>query len=154
MMSDAAGPALRFTRFSREHLDGVMAIEAEAYPEPWSVGMFQQEMTSGRSYFYVMHSGDALVGYGGFWLVLDEVHLTRLTVRKESRGKGYGRRLIEFLLELAVQLGARTATLEVRVTNAIARSLYASLGFKPVGLRRNYYPKSREDAVVLLKEFC
>ncbi len=129
-----------------------MQIEVEAYPEPWTEGMFREEARSYRSHFYVMKLGEQLIGYGGFWLVLDEAHVTSVTVCKAYRGQGYGRRLLTFLLESAIDAGARMATLEVRVSNVNARGLYVSMGFRPVGLRKNYYPKTGEDAIVMLKD--
>ena len=67
-----------------------MEIEKEAYPEPWTAGMFREEIRSKRSFFYTAWLGDSLIGYSGFWLVLDEGHITSLTVRRDYRGYGYG----------------------------------------------------------------
>ena len=145
--------ALRFVPLSEEHLDDVMAIEQEAYPEPWTLRMFHEEIRGERSYFYVAFLEEALVAYGGFWLVLDESHITSVAVKDTYRGRGFGRQLMEFLMNEAVDSGATRATLEVRVSNLRARNLYLSLGFRPIGLRKGYYPKNNEDAIVMLKEF-
>jgi len=151
-MSQPEVDALRFVPIDRTHLDAVMAIEAEAYPEPWTRGMFLQEVESDRSYFYVMALSGQIIGYGGFWLVLDEAHITSVTVRDTHRGKGIGRLLMEFLLRTAREQRAHIATLEVRLSNLKARNLYLSLGFRPVGIRKEYYPRSGEDALVMMKE--
>jgi len=143
---------LEFAPIRNEHLDRVMEIELEAYPEPWTRGMFREEIRSKQSYFYVVFHQGVLMGYGGFWLVLDEAHITSVTVRKAWRSKGYGRKLVQYILEKAVEVGARIATLEVRVSNTRARNLYLRMGFSPIGLRKDYYPKNKEDAVVMLKE--
>lgn len=134
------------------HLDQIMEIELEAYPEPWSRGMFREEIRNERSYFCVAIMNGVLVGYSGFWLVLDEAHVTSVTVAKGYRGRGYGRAQTLHLLEMAVERGARAVTLEVRDSNAHARDLYESLGFRAVGLRKGYYSKSHEDAIVMMKE--
>ena len=152
-MSVSESTTVTFVPIEPRHIHELMDIEVEAYPEPWTEGMFRDEARNHRSHFYIMYMGDAIIGYGGFWLVLDEAHITSVTIRESFRNLGYGRRLLEFLLEKAVQVGARMATLEVRVSNHRARSLYDRSGFRPVGLRKNYYPKSGEDAVVMLKEF-
>jgi ribosomal-protein-alanine N-acetyltransferase len=151
-MSVSESVALRFEPIAVEHLDEVLAIEVEAYPEPWTEGMFRDEIRNTHSHFYVVLLDEALVGYGGFWLVVDEAHITSVTVRDVFRGRGFGCRLVEFLLREAEDVGARVATLEVRVSNVRARNLYLQYGFRPVGLRKNYYPKSNEDAIVMLKE--
>ncbi len=145
-------PRIRFEPLKETHFDAIMAIEAEAYPEAWTRGMFRDELRSRLSVFHVMLRGDEVAGYGGFWIVLDEAHITSVTVRKTDRGKGFGRLLLRFLLDIARERGARMATLEVRASNRVARLLYESEGFRQVGLRRGYYSKSNEDAVVMLKE--
>ncbi|MCL4692952.1 MAG: ribosomal protein S18-alanine N-acetyltransferase, partial [Candidatus Hydrogenedentes bacterium] len=119
---------------------------------PWTEGMFRDEIRNNFSRFFVAMLDKVLVGYGGFWLVVDEAHITSVTVRDIYRGRGFGRRLVEHLLQEAEDAGARIATLEVRVSNLRARNLYLQYGFRPVGLRKNYYPKSNEDAIVMLKE--
>jgi len=142
---------LRYDYIKPCHLDEVMAIEVEAYPEPWSRGMFRQEMQGRQSHFFVVFLEGTLIGYSGFWLVEDEAHVTSVTVRDDFRGQGYGRQLAEYLLQQAVRLGARTASLEVRESNHRAISLYRNLGFQAVGRRKRYYSKSNEDALVMAK---
>ena len=144
---------LRFEPLEERYLDTMLNIEQEAYPEPWTRGMFHDEMRSNRSYFRVVFEGDILVGYCGFWLVLDEAHITTVVVRDSERGRGLGRRLLAHLLEAAQTANATMATLEVRESNDPARALYRSFGFTDVGRRKQYYPKSGEDAIVMLLEF-
>lgn len=145
-------PRVRFVPLSEAHFDAIMAIETEAYPEAWTRGMFRDEFRSRLSVFCVMMRGEDVAGYGGFWLVLDEAHITSVTIRKSDRGKGFGRMLLRYLLDLARERGVRLATLEVRASNQVARQLYLTEGFRQVGLRKGYYSKSNEDAVVMLKE--
>lgn len=152
-MSAQEAEPLEFTPLAEAHLDEVMPIEVEAYPESWSIGMFRDEIRSTRSHFYAVFSGNALVGYGGFWLVLDEAHLTSVTVRDVYRGRRFGRRIASFLLEHARGLGASRAFLEVRPSNLRARALYSSMGFREVGVRKHYYAKSKEDAIVMMFEW-
>ncbi len=151
-MSITPETRLHYGRLHEEYLPEIMEIEKEAYPEPWTVGMFREEMRSGRSYFYVAFAGDNLVGYSGFWLVLDEAHITSLTVAKDFRSQGYGREQLMHLLAIGEAHGVRTYTLEVRTSNERAQSLYASEGFRAVGVRKGYYSSTREDAVVMIKE--
>ncbi|MDX9975041.1 MAG: ribosomal protein S18-alanine N-acetyltransferase [FCB group bacterium] len=152
-MSVRESSVLEFFPLHEEHLEAIMAIEVEAYPEPWTLRMFQDEIRMARSYFYVGFLGEELAVYGGFWLVVDEAHITSVAVKDVYRGRGLGRKLMDHLLDEAEIIGATRATLEVRVSNQVARSLYVSLGFRPVGIRKGYYPKNNEDAVVMLKDF-
>lgn len=153
-MGEADSSTVHFVRLAEEHLDEVMSIEKEAYPEPWSLGMFLEEIRSNRSFFCVLFVNQVLAGYGGFWLVLDEAHVTSVTVRDVFRGRGLGRHITRYLLDMAARLGARTATLEVRRSNVRARNLYHSEGFREVGIRKGYYSKSGEDAIVMSKELA
>lgn len=152
-MSVRESSLLEFHPLCEEHLGAIMAIEVEAYPEPWTLRMFQDEIRMARSYFYVGFLGEELAVYGGFWLVVDEAHITSVAVKDIYRGRGLGRKLMDHLLDEAEVAGAVRATLEVRVSNQVARNLYVSLGFRPVGIRKGYYPKNNEDAVVMLKDF-
>lgn len=136
------------------HIPELLAIEHEAYPDPWTQGMFQQEITNRTSQFFVAFVDDALAAYAGFWLVVDEVHITKFTVAAPFRGRGYGRLLMEHLIELGLQLGGTTVRLEVRESNTPARKLYEDLGFEVTGIRKDYYSRSREAAVVMVKEIA
>ena len=148
-----APDCIEFVPLQEHHIDRIMEIELEAYPEPWTAGMFRDEIRNPRSHFYVILCQEEVIGYGGFWLVLDEAHVVSVTVRDRMRGRGIGRRLVEFLLGQARAAEAAMATLEVRASNLRARNLYLSMGFRPVGIRKGYYPRSNEDAIVMLMEF-
>ena len=153
-MSVHRPPMVTIVPLAEQHLNAILEIEVEAYPEPWSRGMFYDELRNNHSHFFVALDGvGAVAGYMGFWLVLDEAHITSVAVRAESRGRGIGRELLSFLLNRAQEAGARMATLEVRESNAAAQALYAAFGFEPVGRRKGYYPTTNEDAILMLKEF-
>lgn len=144
---------LAFQRFTLEYLPNVLFIESESYPEPWTHGMFRQELTNPNSYIWLALQGDSLIGYAGFWLVLDEAHITRITVAEKHRSNGYGRVITEYMLERAFDLGAALARLEVRETNVPARALYDRLGFVVEGKRFGYYQRTNENAVLMVKRF-
>ncbi len=143
---------LHFLPLDLHHLPEVLAIEREAYPDPWTEGMFRQEVSSGMSHFYLGLRDGILIAYGGFWLVLDEAHITKVTVGAPWRGQGYGRTVVVHLLRAAVSLRAKVARLEVRESNRRARQLYDHLGFMCVGLRQGYYAKTNETAVVMKRD--
>lgn len=90
-----------------------------------------------------------VVGYAGMWLVIDEAHITTIAVREGERGKGYGELLLESLVEAAAEMGADRVTLEVRVSNDVAQSLYTKYGFKREGVRPRYYSDNNEDAYIM-----
>ena len=151
-MSVSEQIALRFAPLMDKHLPDVMAIEREAYPEPWPTHIFRQEIRSKLSCFHVAFSDDTLIGFAGFWRVADEAHITSVTLRRDYRGRGLGRRLLIHLLDEATRLGIRVATLEVRASNYPARKLYRSFGFQNVGRREGYYSRTDEDAIVMARD--
>jgi ribosomal-protein-alanine N-acetyltransferase len=143
---------LRFRRIQSDDVDVLMPIEMEAYPEPWTPGMFRQEIYSPLSSFYVALLDDAIVGYVGFWRALDEAHITSVTIQKDYRRHGFGRQLMAFILETAMEQGLLRATLEVRPSNIRAQNLYLSMGFEQIGLRKRYYSKTNEDALIMARD--
>lgn len=153
-MSVSKPPLVTMVPLAERYLTDMLAIEVEAYPEPWSRGMFYDELRNNHSYFFVaLDAEKAVAGYAGFWLVLDEAHVTSIVVRHDLRGRGVGRELLAYLLTRAREVGARMATLEVRASNEAAQALYSDFGFLKVGRRKGYYPTTNEDAILMLKEF-
>jgi ribosomal-protein-alanine N-acetyltransferase len=113
--------------------------------------MFRQEMTNRTSHFFVAFSGTELAGYAGFWLLVDEIHITKVTVAAPFRGQGFGRELMEHLFAHGRRLNATNVRLEVRESNLPARALYDSLGFESVGTRAGYYARTGEAAIVMVR---
>jgi len=97
-------------------------------------------------------SREYVVGFAGFWFVAGEVHLINIAVREGYRHHGIGELLLISVIDQATELKARLVTLEVRVSNTAALSLYGKFGFTRVGLRRAYYTDNREDAVLMSLE--
>jgi ribosomal-protein-alanine N-acetyltransferase len=92
-----------------------------------------------------------IIGFAGFWIMAGEAHITSIAVRNVCRRQGVGEVLLISVIDLAAELKARVVTLEVRVSNTVAQSLYYKYGFTQTGLRRNYYD-DREDAIIMTTE--
>ena len=141
---------LEITRMRRRHLKGVMAIERQVYPRPWSPSLFLSEMNELRNRTYlVARIGHDVVGYGGLMAYGDEAHVTTIAVDPAHHRHKIGTRLLHELVLEALRFGARAVSLEVRVSNYGAQRLYARFGFRPVGIRKNYYQETNEDAIVM-----
>jgi len=97
----------------------------------------------------IPRSKERIVGFAGMWLMLDEAHVTTIGVKRDLRGQGLGELLFATLLDLAMEMGARRVTLEVRVTNYSAQALYRKYGFREEGVRRRYYSDNNEDALIM-----
>jgi ribosomal-protein-alanine N-acetyltransferase len=127
-----------------------MRIEHTAHPKPWSLGVFTSELAQGRSrYYVVLRVGGRVGAYGGLMFVADEAHVTNLAVAPALRRQGLGAQVLAHLAREAVRRGATAMTLEVRMGNFPAQELYRKFGFVAAGVRRNYYPETNEDALVM-----
>lgn len=131
-------------------LDDIMEVERLSFTLPWSREAFYRELTDNPYAYYIVADIDGkAIGYGGVWIVVDEAHITNIAVRPEYRGKKIGETLLKQLQNLAREKGAKTMTLEVRVSNHVAQNLYRKLGFKNGGIRKGYYTDNFEDALVM-----
>ncbi len=138
-------------RYMREKdIDQVLEVEHASFTLPWTREAFYNELYNNKFAVYiVLEHNKRVIGYCGVWIVVDEAHVTNVAILPEFRGKKLGDALMRKLMEVAQELGARTMTLETRVTNEIAQSLYRKLGFQNGGLRKNYYSDNQEDALVM-----
>jgi [ribosomal protein S18]-alanine N-acetyltransferase len=144
---------VRILAMRRRHLRSVLRIEARAYPVPWSMSLFLSELAlrSTRAY-YVAYVGRQLVGYAGLMMTLDDGHITTIAVDPPWHRHKVGSRLLLALTKEALRRGATSLTLEVRLHNKGAQNLYRKFGFRPVGVRKNYYAETKEDALVMWAE--
>jgi ribosomal-protein-alanine N-acetyltransferase len=147
----------------------VMDIEREAFPSPWPASAYRYELTQNDLSTYlvlklrqpaptsrggvILPSRRCLVepvlGYGGFWMIVDEAHISTIAVHSRWRGRGLGELMLVALIDAAIQRGASEATLEVRVSNLVAQNLYHKYAFDQVGRRKGYYHDNREDALIM-----
>jgi len=102
-----------------------------------------------RRLFQESSYDESILGYAGIWMILDEGHICTLAIRQGWHGRGLGELMLISLLELACHHAMQTVTLEVRVSNRAAQSLYRKYGFEQVGLRRRYYIDNGEDALLM-----
>ncbi len=140
---------LSFEMMSTHHVEAVSQIEAQSFASPWSRESFDAELYNPRARYIIALEGEEVVGYAGYWRVFEEAHVTNIAIRPDRRGLGYGRHLMEKLMLLAAEEGARAMTLEVRVSNLKARKLYEKLGFSTAGIRPGYYEDNGEDAAIM-----
>jgi len=145
----------------------VMAIERQSFTLPWSDYTYRHELLENRNAHYLVarrlnggmwgkstwltrlfkiEQKAPIVGYGGFWIVLDEAHISTIASDTQWRGRGIGELMLLAMIERGIELGAGEVTLEVRVTNRVAQSLYRKYGLEVVGQRKGYYRDNNEDA--------
>ncbi|GIN88912.1 ribosomal-protein-alanine acetyltransferase [Heyndrickxia sporothermodurans] len=133
-----------------DDIDGIMKVELQSFSLPWSREAFFNEFVKNHfAVYFVIEDRNKIIGYCGVWLVVDEAHITNIAILPEYRGQKLGELLLRSMMEFSIESGAKSMTLEVRVSNLIAQSLYKKLGFFEGGIRKNYYTDNQEDALVM-----
>lgn len=152
-------------------LDQVMEIEREAFPAPWPASAYRYELVqNGLSTYLTLRLRHvpptrgwpraaglwprgrpslSVLAYGGFWIIVDEAHISTLAVHPDWRGRGLGEVMLVSLIDAAILLDAAELTLEVRVSNQAAQNLYRKYAFAIVGRRKRYYRDNDEDALIM-----
>ncbi|WP_251523559.1 ribosomal protein S18-alanine N-acetyltransferase [Robertmurraya korlensis] len=139
-----------FRYMKEEDIDQILKIEELSFATPWTRQSFENELNLNQFAVYlVLEKEGKIVGYCGMWLIVDEAHITNIAVLPEFRGQKLGEAILRMIMEVAKKRGAKTMTLEVRVSNTVAQSLYRKLGFMNGGIRKNYYTDNYEDALVM-----
>jgi ribosomal-protein-alanine N-acetyltransferase len=156
---------------SLDDVPQVMEIERQSFPLPWPERAYRYELTQNQNSHYVVlrcvpAPGRAerrsplrwlwqrdprppILGYGGFWMIAGEAHISTIAVATAWRKRGLGELLLWSMLMRAAAMRAFEATLEVRVSNHVAQRLYHKYGFEEVGRRRRYYQDNGEDALIM-----
>jgi ribosomal-protein-alanine N-acetyltransferase len=142
-----------FTEMKAEHVPQVAALEKLCFADPWSEMSIASELRSIWSYWVVAVDHGQVVGYIGSQSSYDETDIMNVAVHPDWRRRGIAESLIECLIQELKNRGSHALMLEVRASNAPATALYEKLGFRQVGLRKNYYRNPKEDALILRKEW-
>lgn len=139
-----------FRLMVEDDLDKVIEIEEAAYPFPWTRGIFSDCLNIGYL-CRVLERDEKIVAYAVMSVAAGEAHLLTIVVPNEEQGKGYGKKMLNEMIQQAASDNAGTMYLEVRTSNKVAIQLYHERGFNELGLRNDYYPAEdgREDALIL-----
>jgi ribosomal-protein-alanine N-acetyltransferase len=137
-------------------IQAVLEIDRLSFPIPWSENTYRYEVLENRSSYMniveIDHNGQKkIIGYVGFWFIIDEAHISTIAVHPEFREQGIGELLLRWALEQAIALDARIVTLEVRLSNQRAINLYQKYQFEIVGSRPRYYRDNNEDALLMTR---
>jgi [ribosomal protein S18]-alanine N-acetyltransferase len=148
----AADERFFIRRMKADDLPEVRTIEALAFSNPWSETTFRGEIQNTSISFpmvVVQRPSERVIGYIIYWQIGADVQVNNIAVHPDFRGKGIGEALMRYAIAKVRERGATFVTLEVRVSNAAAVTLYKKLGFEVLGLRKNYYTNPDEDAYLL-----
>lgn len=142
---------------TKEHIPQVVKIEEQSFSMPWSENAFLESFSYDHALFLVAldecckqsDEEDTVAGYIGMYKVFNEGDITNIAVSPDYRGKGIGLALMNEIKELAIQKNIETLILEVRESNSTAINLYEKVGFNRAGIRKNFYEKPVENAIVM-----
>ena len=142
----------RIVPITEKHIAPIAKLEKICFSEPWSAEGLIESYRSGTK-FFVAENDRHIIGYVGIKPVIDEGYITNVAVYPAYRRQGVGTALLKRVFEFAVEEKLRFVSLEVRVSNSAAVSLYQKLGFITEGRRKDFYRNPREDALIMTKRF-
>ncbi len=143
---------IQIVPMNESHIEQICAIERQCFSLPWSAQSFYSELSNKLSYWLVAEDQGAVAGYIGSQTVMDESDVMNVAVSEDFRRQGIGRMLVEQLIADLSKKGISSLTLEVRLSNDPAIKLYEQFGFEKVGVRKGYYSRPKEDALIYRKE--
>lgn len=142
---------LEIREMKQDDLPRVAEIEKSIFSVPWSAQGFADSMKQECTLFLTAVQDGEIAGYCGMFQSFDEADITNVAVEEKCRGRGIAEAMLRELMSRGTGRGISAYTLEVRLGNAPARRLYEKLGFETAGIRRNFYEKPVEDAVIMWK---
>jgi ribosomal-protein-alanine N-acetyltransferase len=141
---------MRIQKLRRRDLGKLLRIEIAVFPEPWSPEVFNSELALRKGRLYrAAWDGDEMAGYIGFFIVGEEAHMTTVATAPAYRRSGVAITMIVDALRTLRSSGVQNVSLEVATNNEPAQSLYRRFGFAPIGVRKNYYPVTGQDALLM-----
>jgi ribosomal-protein-alanine N-acetyltransferase len=140
---------MEIRRMTEADLPEVCAIENETFSDPWSREDFSNSLHDDKNDYLVVEIDGRIAAYCGFWGVAGEGDIFNVAVKKEYRRQHIGEAMLKALIEKGLARGITSFTLEVRSSNEPAIRLYESLGFERAGIRKDFYTKPKEDAVIM-----
>jgi len=143
-----------YREMTLEDVKKVAEIEKAVFPTPWSEKSFYTEIQDNNIAKYIVAVNEGtIVGYGGLWHIISEMHITNIAVEKKYRGLGIGQGLVSQLISIAeADELVESISLEVRRSNFAAQNLYRKYGFRVIGVREKYYENNKEDAYIMQKD--
>ena len=137
---------------SYEDIPEVARLERSAFSQPWSESGIRTYYDSGSTLFIVAKHKGHVIGYGAVMRVIDEGNLISLIVDEDYRRMKIAKEILDILYDLSAKNGVLNIFLEVRSSNEAAIALYEGDGFEQIGIRRGFYDRPKEDALLYKKE--
>ncbi len=140
-------------KMENRDLPQVAEIEKSLFGDPWSENAFRDTLDQKEADFIVAAGEqEEVIGYCGAYRALDEAEIVNVAIRKENQNQGAGSKMVQALMDEEKKNGVRFFILEVRESNLPAQRCYEKLGFKSIGIRKNFYDCPRENALIMQME--
>lgn len=136
-------------RMELDDIEKVADIEASNFSLPWSQKSFADALLNENTLYVVAVEDDQIIGYAGAWCVFGEAEITNVCVDESARKRGVGTEIMKYLIEMGRERECDVFFLEVRESNEKAIGLYEKLGFIRIGIRKNFYERPVENAIVM-----
>lgn len=142
------------TKMVKNDIEQVAKLAEQAYGEHhWSKASFYDELSNNLAYYFcAKNKNNELLGYIGYWQIIDEAHITTVAVKKEYQRNSIGEALVTSVIDTCLKSMVKYLTLEVRISNEPAINLYKKYGFQSLGVRKCYYQDNNEDALIMWTE--
>ena len=141
---------MKIERMKASNIDTVAELEKKLFKDPWPKKFFMEELNNDCAAYYVMKDNDEIIGYAGMWRIFENCDLTNIAIRSDCQGKGYGEKLLRFMIGEAIRNECEFMHLEVRTSNIKAIRLYEKAGFIRTRIRKGYYGDG-EDCIDMVK---
>lgn len=131
------------------HLEKIKTLLISDFDDFWNYNILKEELESENSKYIIAKLDDEIIGFAGIKLVMDEADIMNIVTKKSYRNQGIGTLLLENLISICQNLNLSSLSLEVNEDNQTAIHLYKKLGFKEIGIRKNYY-KNKNGIIMTL----
>ena len=135
-----------------DDIESVFEIEKSIFSIPWSKKSFESSISSKDTIYIVATIDEKIVGYLGIYILGDQSDISNVCVQKDYRRMHIAEAMLSYIFDRAKSNNVKEITLEVRESNVAAISLYEKMGFKEIGIRKNYYQKPLENGLLMWKQ--
>lgn len=141
----------KIEQMSSDNLEQVLDMESQTFPSPWTRSIYIEMLDNSQAYNTVISVDNEIIGYAVILQIYDEMHIMKIAVKNNYRRQGYGDILLSHIIDYTINTDAKQITLEVRVSNVAAQTLYKKYKFQLMGKRLKYY-EMKEDALIYTLE--
>lgn len=136
---------------TEKDIDAVVNLETEIFSDAWTKTSISETLSQQQAILTVAEETGTIVAYCILYYVLDEGEIARIAVSPQKQHMGIGKKLLNYTCDLCLEQGVSRLLLDVRESNAHARTFYKAYGFSEDGIRRNFYQFPIEHAILMSK---